>query len=123
MLFRSPYLLAGKLNQYNKKITNRRFCDDEFIQKLYQAYINSEVKPAPLHTIYTNLSIPDYTRVFFSYDLYRLNTRRLFNHELSLITATRAYTTRKKDYLWIPSKNSTFDGYYISHLSFKDVTY
>jgi len=44
-----------------------------------------------------------YGRVFFSYDLYRLKERKINEHELELITATRAYTRKKKDFLWVPT--------------------
>ncbi len=65
-------------------------------------------------------SYKEYGRVFFSYDLYRLKERAVDGHELSLVTATRAYTRRRAGFIWIPSSERG-DGTYISHVRFREV--
>ena len=47
--------------------------------------------------------------------------RKIGNYEMSLVIATRAYTRRKSDFLWVPS-NEKGDGTYISHLKFREVS-
>jgi len=52
--------------------------------------------------------------------LYRLKEREIENLELNLVTATRAYTRKRSDFLWVPS-NERGDGVYISHIKFREV--
>lgn len=138
-----PESIVKKLKSIHDKITQRHFNDKDFLSKVYEAYRvslyrkNKELgAPIPISDIlfeYVFLiqdkkfktnpiknSYKGYGRVFFSYDLYRLKERRLNNVELNLITATRAYTRRKSDFLWIPS-NEKGDGNYISHIKFREV--
>ena len=138
-----PEDVVKRLKIIHDKITQRRFNDNDFLSKVYEAYRvslyrqNKELgAPIPISDIlfeYVFLiqdkrfkanpvknNYKEYGRVFFSYDLYRLKERRINNVELSLITATRAYTRRKSDFLWIPS-NERGDGNYISHIKFKEV--
>ncbi|GIX45975.1 MAG: hypothetical protein KatS3mg131_0186 [Candidatus Tectimicrobiota bacterium] len=61
-----------------------------------------------------------YGRVQFSYDLYRLRQRRLPTHEFALVTATRAYTTKRQDFLWVPS-NERGEGTVYSHVVFREI--
>ena len=139
----NPEEIVKKLRIIHNKITQRHFDDSEFLSKLYEAYkisvyrqnkkLGDQVaisdilfeyvfliqdKKFRVNPIKTNYR--EYGRVFFSYDLYRLKERRFNNKELSLITATRAYTKRKSDFLWIPS-NERGDGNYISHVKFREV--
>ncbi|MDF2955701.1 MAG: hypothetical protein OD815_001317 [Candidatus Alkanophagales archaeon MCA70_species_2] len=136
-----PEDIVKKLKIIHDKITQRHFNDNDFLSKVYEAYRVSLYRqnkklgaPIPISDIlfeYVFLiqdkkfktnpiknNYKGYGRVFFSYDLYRLKERRLNNVELNLITATRAYTRRKSDFLWIPS-NEKGDGNYISHIKFR----
>jgi len=138
-----PENIIKKLKIIHDKITQRHFNDKDFLSKVYEAYRVSlyrqnkklgdpicisdtlfeyvfliqdkKFKTNPIKNNYK-----EYGRVFFSYDLYRLKERRLNNVELNLITATRAYTRRKSDFLWIPSNEKGY-GNYISHIKFRKV--
>lgn len=138
-----PEEVVKKLNTIHKKLTQRHFNDDEFLSKVYEAYrisvyrqnkkIGDQIPISDILFEYvfliqdkkfkinpTKNNYKEYSRVFFSYDLYRLKERRLNDMELNLITATRAYTRKKSDFLWIPS-NEKGDGNYISHIKFREV--
>jgi len=138
-----PEDIAKKLKIIHDKITQRHFNDNEFLSKVYEAYKSSvyrqnkklgdQISISDILFEYAFLiqnkkfrtnpikdNYKEYGRVLFSYDLYRLKERRLNDRELNLITATRAYTRRKSDFLWIPS-NERGDGSYISHIKFREV--
>lgn len=138
-----PEEIVKKLDIIHSKITQRHFNDNDFLSKIYEAYKISLYRqnkkmgePIPVSDILFEYAFliqdkkfrtnpiknnyKEYSRVFFSYDLYKLKDRRLENVELSLITATRAYTRRKSDFLWVPS-NEKGDGNYISHIKFREV--
>lgn len=136
-----PEEVAKKLRVIHDKITQRYFNDNEFLLKLYEAYkicvcrqnkkMGDQIPISDILSEYifliqdkkiTENNYKKYRRVFFSYDLYRLKQRRFNNKELSLIIATRAYTLRKSDFLWIPY-NERGDGNYISHIKFREVKY
>ena len=78
---------------------------------------NNKFKTNPRKEFYT-----DYTRFLFSYDLYKLKKRRVQNNELTLIIATRAYTKKYSDFIWVPT-NEKGDGNYISHIKFREINY
>ncbi|MEM0203191.1 MAG: hypothetical protein QXO16_04320 [Archaeoglobaceae archaeon] len=138
-----PEKIAKKLHDIDTQITKKRFEDRTFLFYLWKAYklavcsnnqnigdpvkisnvllyfaVLSQNKKFQIDPIKTNYS--DYGRIFFSYDLYRLKERRLEgeNMELELKIATRAYTERREDFLWIPS-NEEGDGNYFSHVVFR----
>ncbi len=138
-----PEEIVKKLRVIQDKITQRHFNDNEFLSKVYEAYkisvyrqnkkLGDQISISDILLEYvfliqdkkfranpTKYNYKEYGRVFFSYDLYRLKKRKLGDKELSLINATRAYTRRKSDFLWIPS-NEKGDGSYISHIKFKEV--
>jgi hypothetical protein len=139
-----PEQVAKKLTDIHNKITQRQVDGKTFLSNLYEAYRiatyrhnkknhgdqiaitdilfeyvllaqNKKFKTNPIKNNYK-----EYGRVFFSYDLYKLKERKISNYEISLITATRAYTRQKYDFLWIPS-NEKGDGNYISHIKFREV--
>ncbi len=137
-----PETIAQKLQYSHAQITQRKFDDNTFLSTLYDAYSAAVYRndgkigdAAPITAVLPNLAFliqnqkfkmnptksnyRDYGRVFFSYDLYLLTERRLGNLELSLVAATRAYTRRRSDFLWIPS-NETGEGNYISHIKFRE---
>ena len=138
-----PEEIVKKIKVIQDKITQRHFNNKEFLSKVYEAYkisvyrqnkkLGDQISISDILFEYAFLSqdkkfrtnptkdnYKEYGRVFFSYDLYRLKERRIDDKELSLITATRAYTRRKSDFLWIPS-NEKGDGSYISHIKFREV--
>jgi len=138
-----PEDVVKKLKTIHEEITQRHFNGKDFLSKVYEAYRVSLYRqnkklgdPIPISDILFEYAFliqnkkfkinpiknnyKGYRRVFFSYDLYRLKERRLNNVELSLTTATRAYTKRKSDFLWIPS-NEKGDGNYVSHIKFREV--
>jgi hypothetical protein len=137
-----PETIAQKLQYAHAQITQRKFDDNTFLSSLYDAYRVAVYRndgkigdAAPITAILSNLAFliqsrnfkmnptksnyRDYGRVFFSYDLYRLTERKIENLELSLVSATRAYTRRRADFLWIPS-NEKGGGNYISHIKFRE---
>jgi len=138
-----PEVVAKKLQASHKKIISRNFDDETFLLHLYEAYkatahcskktmgdsipVSDIILEYALLTQNKNFKINpvkssyrEYGRVFFSYDLYRLNQRTIEDHVLSLVTATRAFTRRRSGFLWIPS-NERGDGTYISHIKFREV--
>ena len=138
-----PSDIVKKLKTIHDRITKRDFNDNEFLSKLYESYKislyrkNKKIgEPIPISDILfeyaflmqnkkfrtdpVKTNYKEYGRIFLSYDLYRLKARKFENKELNLITATRAYTQRKSDFLWIPY-NEKGEGSYISHLKFKEV--
>lgn len=136
-------ILAETLEKYYNRIVNRELDESDFLKKLYQAYTisifkkekitgdqvpvieilldyisliqNNRYKINPRKEFYT-----DYPRYFFSYDLYRLKKRKYQNYELTPIIATRAYTKKQADFIWIPT-NEKGDGNYISHIKFREI--
>ena len=138
-----PEAIAQKLKNVHAQITQREIDDKTFLSNLYSAYKvavyrnGKKTRDAiPIRDILSDFSfliqnrkfkmnpIKDYYKeygcVFFSYDLYRLKERKMNEYELNLVTATRAYTQRRSDFLWIPS-NERGDGVYISHIKFKEM--
>jgi hypothetical protein len=138
----NPEDVAKKLTMAEKKIFERDFDSSMFLSQLYEAYKlaeakitgkkKSQVAISDILTEYVYLIQPKkfylnpaksnfigYERTFFSYDLFRLEQRNLAGKELNLITATRAFTRKKSDYLWVPSDLSG-NGDYISHISFRE---
>lgn len=59
-----------------------------------------------------------YSRVQFSYDLFRISKRVYGDYEFRLIVATREQTKDKKDFFWVPT-NRHGEGGYFSALVFK----
>lgn len=113
--------VVRKLGRLNEKLTARKFDDGEFLQLLYEATGGQERISIPdLVTFLVDRDVygtktKKWVRVFLSYDLYRLSSRRLDDNELSLVTATRAHTQRKSDFLWVPPRM------YISHIKFRKI--
>ena len=138
-----PDIAAKKLAASHKKIIGRGMDDEIFLSKLFESYkavahrsdkkIGDSIPISDVLLEYALLiqgkkfktnpvksSYREYGRVFFSYDLHLLKERMVEDHELSLVTATRAYTKRRSGFLWVPS-NETGDGTYISHIRFREV--
>lgn len=59
----------------------------------------------------------DYGRADFSYDLYRL---RSWNRPFRLKTATRRQTTRRADFLWVPSRIDVEGGDYFAIIELQE---
>ena len=139
----TPEEVVKKIKIIHERITQRLFDDNEFLSKIYEAYRISVYRqnkklgdPIAISDILFEYAFliqdkkfrtnpikdnyKEYGHVLLSYDLYRLKERKLEDKELSLITATRAYTRRKSDFIWIPS-NEKGDGNYISHIKFREV--
>lgn len=137
-----PEIVTKKLIDFHKQITQRKFDEKAFLSNLYEAYrivayrnnknigdampitevlsilaFSIQTQKFKINPIKSNYS--EYSRVFFSYDLYRLKERKIDNVKLALVTATRASTRRRADFLWIPW-NEEGAGSYISHISFKE---
>ena len=131
------------IKKYHTEITNRKFDPNVFLKNLYTAYEYSLFRQnkgngvqVPISDIlieYTFLiqdrkfklnpkkeNYKNYTRAYFSYDLFLLPQKKLGNKELILVTATRAYTRRASDFLWIPL-DLKGNGVYISHIKFREV--
>jgi len=138
-----PKTITQKLKNAHAQITQRKFNNKTFLSNLQKAYsvvvhhTGGKIgDAAPITDVLSTFAFliqsrrfkmdplkehyREYGRVFFSYDLFRLKERRIENRELSLVTATRAYTRRRSGFLWIPS-NERGDGSYISHIKFRVV--
>lgn len=104
--------------------------DDElFLQTLYDVYTMFAARtgdPVAIDDILSEYaSRKTYktkkdARIHFSYDLFRLKKREIDNLQLSLTIATRAYTRRRKDFIWSPT-DERGGGMYISHIKFRKI--
>ena len=139
----SPQQVVKHIKQRQRFFASRSFHQEKFLKELYSAYqsvLRRNEKQGgehiPIISVLTELSFVmqssrfhsdprvenfrSYGRIEFSYDLHRLRQRRLIDQELSLVTATRAYTSKRQDYLWVPT-NPRGDGTVYSHIYFKEV--
>jgi len=113
--------VARKLSELNEEITAHRFEDEAFLRILHEAA--GEQDRISIPDLVTYLADRDVygtktkktIRTFLSYDLYRLSKRTVDDIEISLVTATRAYTQRKSDFLWVPPSM------YISRIKFRNI--
>jgi len=132
--------ISERVTRFHEMITKRAFNDLEFLKGLYRAYVAAVKKgnkkmgePLPIISLLrervslsrrnksiTNMVRNNHNRVFFSYDLFRLREKRIDGFELELIIATRMYTRRKEDYLWVPV-NEKGQGSFISHVRFRGI--
>jgi len=136
-----PQKIAQKLKTLHESITKRKFDEKEVLTKLFEAYKIAAYREkknfgdlVPINKVLLDLALlvqdskfmtdptkknyKDYGRVYFSYDLFRLKERRINDYEVQLVTATRAYTQRRRNFLWIPSNDEGGGGYY-SHIRFR----
>ena len=116
--------VVKELSEQHNRITEHGFTDETFIRTLHDV-VGGESSIPDIVAEYTERNIygtktKKTIRTYLSYDLYRLKTRIVDNTELSLVTATRAYTQRKSDFLWIPT-NTRGRGMYISHIRFRQL--
>lgn len=139
-----PDKVFSRIIDLHKRITQREFDDNTFLANLLKSYelclILNNKKPGetvnvsdilpmyayiiqekkfkqnPLKKYYS-----EYTRTFFSYDLFRLKTRKIENFELRLVTAMRADTKKKFNFIWIPPVKGKGLGESISGVKFKEV--
>ena len=111
--------------------------NDAFLKKLREAYLRAadakQSEPLPVTSVLAELAFllqsqqfrsdpkqdnyKGYSRADFSYDLFRI--RQTVNKNLHLTVATRAYTRRRQDFLWIPDDESG-KGTTYSHLQFRE---
>jgi len=113
--------VARELQKQHEKITAHRLDDREFMKTLItatgyekRASIPDIVSDFAERNVYGTKS-KKWIKIFLSYDLYRLSERDVDDVRMSLVTATRAYTQRKSDFLWVPP------GTYISHIKFTKI--
>lgn len=135
-----PESVVQKLISHHEKIVGRSFDQDVFINKIFEIYQKKkteETSKMPLYEILGEyvMSLQDkkfkanpiksnfaeYSRVFFSYDLYRLKKREIEKdckrYKLNLITATRDFTASPYDHIWVPFDEKG-NGSHVSHLEF-----
>lgn len=130
--------ISERVRAFHEMITKRPFSDLGFLKGLYRAYIatlqiGKKKIGEPLHIAsllreYTSLSQRNksstnvvgnhHSRIYFSYDLFRLREKVIGGLKLELIIATRMYTRRKQDYIWVPV-NEKGEGNFISHARFR----
>lgn len=136
----NPEEVTKKLLLAYNKMKKVYLSDEDFISKLYRAYnyvalkknvkIGNKVRLTDVMDEFVFLlqgrnfllnpsksNFKGYDRIQFAYDLYRLSTREFEGKTLNLITASRAYTKSRMDFIWIPS-NESGNGDFISHISF-----
>ncbi|MCF7919072.1 MAG: hypothetical protein K9N06_04065 [Candidatus Cloacimonetes bacterium] len=139
----NPAAVVTKLAAAQKKIMEREFDSETFLAQLFSAYkaaserqIGKDKTRVPISDVlkefvyliqpkkfYLNPSKNNflgYERTFFSFDMFRLPERVIEGYELNLITATRAYTKNRTNFLWIPT-DLLGNGDYISHITFKEI--
>lgn len=142
-----PDEVAGHVRRQRRALEGRRLNEEQFLNRLYEAWQrvvernqrnqgNGRPERAPIIEVLfefwllsqprgfrqdpTRENFRGYGRAQFSYDMYRLRTRRMLGHELNLVVATRAFTVRRQLHLWIPD-NEHGDGQRYSHLYFREV--
>ena len=138
-----PQEVFKQIQQSRKELTARPLDEQQFLKQIHEAYqyvirrkakIHSEHAPVVAVLVELSYILQDrrfltdpkrehfkgYSRAQFSYDLYRLHQRRLLDSELALVTATRAFTAKRQDFLWVPS-NDRGEGSTYSHLYFREV--
>ena len=111
--------------------------NDAFLKKLREAYLRAadakQSEPLPVTSVLAELAFllqsqqfhsdprqdnyKGYSRADFSYDLFRI--RQAVNKNLHLTVATRAYTRRRQDFIWIPD-NESGKGTTYSHMQFRE---
>ncbi len=64
-------------------------------------------------------SFKSYGKIQFSYDLFLLKERQLKDVKLELTIATRSYTRKRSNFLWIPTDHKG-NGIYVSHIRFRE---
>ncbi|MCQ1536856.1 hypothetical protein FTO70_14490 [Methanosarcina sp. KYL-1] len=139
----SPEVVAAKLLDLDRAVTGRAFDDEEFLGKLLEAYRicllrsnrsnDSEIPVSELISAYSFVTqdqkflqnplkkyYGEYSRIMFSYDLFRLKKRKTEGFELRLITATRAETQKKSAFLWIPPRSGKGLGESVSRIKFRE---
>lgn len=127
--------------QAHERITKREFDGSKFITRLFKAYENNIRKQqkcigdeVSIISILLELNFicqeqkfmsnprkaffNEYSREFFSYDLFKLKSREKDNLTLSLNIATREQNRSRNTYLWVPSEESLHGNVY-SQLSFR----
>lgn len=135
-------MVSNEIVKNLKKLKESEFNSREFLKALYRSYEAARVvkgkspgervpisevlmqlillrQPDRFYSDPTERNFKEYRRMEFSYDLHRLDKRELDEHLLSLVTATRAYTGKRQDFIWVPSGVGS-DGNYISHIQFKE---
>jgi len=108
------------LIKWNSRIVDRPFSDVRFLGLLYdvkKSAIPDIVNEFVARKIYNESK--KVTRVLLSFDLYQLRGRTINGFEMSMVAATRAYTKRSSDFIWVPT-NLNGDGMYISHIKFTE---
>lgn len=140
-----PHLVAQEVNKQKKQLGSNLGAGD-ILPRLLRAYerarlmVGAKRDEVPINEVLIEMAFlvqesrfrhdprrdnyRSYGRADFSYDLFRARTGQaeqanLFTKRLRLITATRALTKRRQDFLWIPD-DETGKGTVYSHLKFED---
>ena len=124
----------AKLREVHRIITERPFNDEDYLRKLYDVY-NKYIEESPDKSMGVSIKHviselyggydAKWGRVFLGYDIFRLKTYRFDNKMLVPMTATRAYTRKAEDFIWVPADldaHGTYvhGGTYISHIKFRE---
>jgi len=133
--------ISQKIKRHYDHVIQHKFDEKNFLSTLYKAYRSASNRTdikvqLPISEVLFDFSLliqdkkfksdpvkknfKEYGRVNFSYDLFRLKSRIIDNYELTLVTATQAFTQRKSDFMWIPN-NLKGNGTSISHIKFTEV--
>jgi hypothetical protein len=135
--------VAKQVERIGKALTDREFDEEGFLKRLHEAYLcvasrmglkeGDRVPILQLLLEYVFLEqdrrfradpkkeyFKGYGRVFFSYDLYRLQRRRWQDKELCLVVAARADTVKRESFLWVPDDDKG-NGTIYAYLYFRKV--
>ena len=138
----NPEEVTRKILAAYQKMKNKPLDEKEFITRLYNAYKTvclkknikqgNKVRITDVLTEYvyliqgrkflqnpTKSNFKGYDRIQFSYDLYRLQNDTIDGKKMQLISATRAYTKSRMDFIWIPLDENG-NGDFKSHILFKE---
>jgi len=140
----TPAEVDRQLERVEKTLVGRSLNEETFLKRLYESYLRTlsrvgrkEGEHAPILQVLADYAFlqqdkrfytdprkehfKGYGRAFFSYDLYRLQQRKLLGKELSLVVATRANTVRRESFLWVPTDDKG-NGTVYAYLYFREVT-
>ena len=132
------------LKTIDNSLCERELNEELFLQEVHTAYMNNisrhhlqEGGPVEILSVLKDIvflkqdtrfdadpkkdNFKEYGRALFSYDLFRLSSRKYGTKTLALDVATRMKTATKSGFLWVP-ENISGEGFACSHLAFKEVS-
>lgn len=119
--FEEKSFLENLLKAYKRYISLRNIQFGERVP--LKDFLGEFAMTMQKNSFYTNpvkKNYKEYSRLQFSADLSKIKTRIIDNNKFILVTATRAYTSKSSNFIWVP-QNEKGEGNWYSHLQFKKI--